>query len=112
MLHYIKQSYKPFLLCYLPIIIFFAIIQNFIDRRIVIAIQMLLIMSITFFCAVMEKYNNYHSMAIFSSGSAALWQFYIVSSSICDYIFLFFAICVFLRVDNILQSNYKSKLDN
>jgi hypothetical protein len=108
----IKQNYKPFLLCYLPIIIFFAIVQNFIDRSFVIVILMLLIMSFTLFCVVMEKYNNYHSTTMFSLSATILWQFFIASSSMCDYIFLFFALCVFFAVGNILQSNYKSKLDN
>jgi len=73
MLHHIKQNYEPFLLCYLPIVIFFAIIQNFIDRSFVIAILMLLTMSIIFFCVVMEKYNNYHSTAMLSLSTAIWW---------------------------------------
>jgi hypothetical protein len=59
----------------------------------------------------MEKYNNYYSMAIFASFIYLLYQCYTVASSICDYIFLFFALCVAIATNAILQSNYKSKLD-
>ena len=103
------QNYKPFLLCYLPIVIFFAIIQNFIDRSFVIVILMLLIMSITLFCVVMEKYNNYHSMAIFASFTYLLYQCYTVASSICDCIFLFFPLCVVIATNKNLQANSNQK---
>jgi len=55
MFHNIAQNYKAFLLCYLPMVLFFAIIQNFIDKTFLTAIESLLTMSIMFFLCCKGK---------------------------------------------------------
>jgi uncharacterized membrane protein (DUF106 family) len=107
MLLSIKQHYKPLILCYTPTIIFFGFIRSFLDQSSVTAIALILFMSITTYCVVVEKLTKYHQWTMYSLNVVTLLQFYYCISSICDYIFLFFALCVNYAIYYSLTNKFK-----
>jgi len=108
----LKRYCNLTLLYCFPIIIIFWILGYFIDTSFAMAIAIILYVLIAAHGATIGKYTQYHRWIMFWAYSFLIGQFYIFSSQWYDYFMLLLVFICGFNLDNIMQKQIKSKLDN